>query len=172
LEASGVDFVTLHPRVRRDSLSRPSRWEWVSLLRNSLTIPVIGNGDLSSFAVLAKKAADHPVDGWMVGRRIVQSPWTFHFWRKRWVDPHFDFVVDLQGVCDRFHELLERHQPPEFWVTRSRRFYAYFSRNLQFGHRWAARLQGIREYSLLKAEALSYFRECPEERTRRASTLE
>ena len=172
LEGSGADFLTLHPRVRRDSLSRPARWEWVKTLRDSLTIPVIGNGDLDRFSVLEQRARTTPADGWMVGRRAVTAPWTFRYWAGRWADPTFDFEVDLEQVCLRFHELLEKHQPSEFWVTRSRRFYLYFGRNLTFGNRWGARLQNHREYRGLVAEALGYFEQHPSERVKLASELE
>ena len=169
LQNSGADFLTLHPRVRRDSLSRPSRWEWVTILRQALRIPVVGNGDLDRFSVLVDRARKIPADGWMVGRRGVTAPWTFRYWTGRWADPSFDFDVDLRAVCEQFHDLLEVSQPPEFWVTRSRRFYAYFSQNLTFGHRWGARLQTYRDYAALKAEALGPW---GEESVRKASELE
>lgn len=172
LQDSGADFVTLHPRVRRDSLSRPSRWEWVTVLRDALSIPVIGNGDLDRFDTFRSRAALTPADGWMIGRHAVAAPWTFRYWTGRWGDPSYDLEVDLEAVCLRFHELLERHQPPEFWVSRSRRFYTYFARNLDFGHRWAARLQGQSDYSVLVREALSYFRDNPAEKVKAASSME
>jgi len=172
MEDSGVDFLTLHPRVRRDSLSRPARWEWVSMLKQSLSIPVVGNGDLNQFSVLQSRSTVVPADGWMVGRQAAVAPWTFRYWAGRWKDPEFDFLVNLERVCRRFHELLERHQPPEFWVTRSRRFYSYFGKNLTYGHRWAARLQGHRAYASLVTDALAYFSEHPDERMKYASEME
>lgn len=172
LEGEGADFLTLHPRVRGDSLSRPSRWEWVSVLKNELSIPVVGNGDLTSLEVLRKRAANTPADAYMVGRRAVTAPWSLAYWRGRWDHPEFDFEVDLEAVTLRFHELLERHQPRDFWVTRSRRFYAYFSKNLAFGHRWGAQLQGHRDYQTLVAQVRTYWTDHPEEKRRLASDLE
>ena len=172
LQDAGADFLTLHPRIRRDSLSRPPRWEWVTLLRQALTIPVVGNGDLDRFSVLASRAEKTPADGWMVGRRAVAAPWTFRYWTGRWSDPRYDFVVDLQQVTTRFHELLERHQPPEFHLTRSRRFYSYFFGNIAFGHRWGANVQNLRNYPALKQEVDQWWATYPEERYRRASELE
>lgn len=172
LEGAGADFVTLHPRVRRDTLSRPSRWHWVSTLRGELSIPVVGNGDLDRFDVLRSRAETTPADGWMVGRRAVAAPWTFRYWTGRWADPSYDFPVDLAGVCRRFHELLEAHQPRDFWVSRSRRFYAYFSGLLPFGHAWGARLQGVRDYGVLKALVEEYWAGHREGSVRLASDLE
>jgi len=172
LQDAGADFLTLHPRIRRDALSRPSRWEWISVLRQALTIPLVGNGDLDGYSTLVRRVENNPADGYMVGRQAVTAPWTFRYWQGRWADPEFDFDVDLPGVCSRFHELLEQHQPPEFWVTRSRRFYTYFARNLTFGHRWGSRLQGHRDYAELKREVFAYWNDRPEERIVLASSLE
>ena len=172
LQNAGADFLTLHPRIRRDSLSRPSRWSWVTLFRDSLSIPVVGNGDLDRFSVLTERSVHTPADGWMVGRRAVTAPWTFRYWAGRWENPAYDFEVDLEQVSQRFHELLERYQPKEFWVTRSRRFYAYFAKNLDFGHRWGARLQRHRLYDALKEEVLMFWTSHPEERIRWVSELE
>lgn len=172
LQNAGADFVTLHPRVRRDSLSRPARWEWVPLLRSELSIPVIGNGDLDRWTTVARRRDQTPVDGWMVGRRAVTAPWTFRLWTERWSNPGADFPVDLQAVTERFHELLERFQPREFWVSRSRRFYAYFSQNLPFGNRWGAQLQQFRDYRTLRDMVAQYWTEHPDERHRSAADLE
>ena len=172
LQNAGADFLTLHPRLRRESLQRPSRWSWVTTLREALTIPVVGNGDLTTFAGLAGRAAQTPADAWMVGRRAVTAPWTFRYWQGRWSDPSFDFEVDLKQVSERFHGYLERYQPEDFWVTRSRRFYAYFCKNWQFGHRWGARLQHCRTYTELLREATSFWEAFPEDRIRLASSLE
>lgn len=42
--------------------------------------------------------------------------------------------VDLEAVASRFVDLLKRHQPPEFWETRGRRFFHYFCGNLTWAN--------------------------------------
>jgi len=72
--------------------------------------------------------------------------------------------VDLAAVAARFHELLEAMLPEAFFITRSRRFYAYFLKNLAFGHRLAAQVQQLESYEEIKAHVASYFAEHPEHR--------
>jgi tRNA-dihydrouridine synthase len=172
LQNAGADFLTLHPRTRQDSLQRPSRWHWVKVLREALSIPVVGNGDLTTFSGLLDRATQTPVDAWMVGRRAVTAPWTFRYWQGRWSDPTFDFEVDLKQVAEHFHRYLERYQPEDFWVTRSRRFYGYFCKNWQFGHRWGARLQHCRTYEEILREVSLFWEASPEDGIRLASSLE
>ncbi|MFW6223447.1 MAG: tRNA-dihydrouridine synthase family protein [Spirochaetota bacterium] len=44
LEAAGASFLTLHPRFRRQSYSRPAHWSYVARLREALSIPLYGSG--------------------------------------------------------------------------------------------------------------------------------
>lgn len=170
LERGGANFLTLHPRIRRDSLSRPARWHYLPLLKRELGIPLIGNGDLSSFSRFQTQL--NTCDGFMVGRQVVQAPWTFKFWRQKLRANNFDIQIDLAEVAQRFHHLLEIHQPPEFWPTRTKRFYHYFCHNLLFGHTLAARINGIKDYPLMKCWVAEYWDQNPLERVKWASTLE
>ncbi|GHU04997.1 tRNA-dihydrouridine synthase [Spirochaetia bacterium] len=128
LEAEGVDFITLHPRTGGEKFRRTARWDYVGRLREALTIPVAGNGDIGDAADLLRRAAG-PCDAVMVGRTAVRQPWLFAQARKiEAADP-----VDLEEVGLRFLELLARYQPPEFHVSRARLFFAYFCLNLKWG---------------------------------------
>lgn len=172
LERGGADFLTLHPRVRKDTLSRPSRWDYLPRLRRELEIPLVGNGDLGSFEVFENRFSQCLADGYMVGRRAVQAPWTFRLWRGRLKDPLFDFTVDLRETARRFHHWLEEFQPPEFWPTRTRRFYAYFCKNLTFGNALASRIAGIKNYGLMKDWVEDYWAQNPGEIRKSAQGLE
>ncbi|MFO7780462.1 MAG: tRNA-dihydrouridine synthase family protein [Spirochaetia bacterium] len=58
LEAAGASFLTLHPRFRRQSYSRPSRWSYVARLREALSIPLYGSGDISDAASVRARAEE------------------------------------------------------------------------------------------------------------------
>ena len=73
---SGVDLVTLHPRVRRDK-SRPARRAYVARLAGDLSVPVYGNGDIASVSDALDYARAVPCSGMMIGRAAVQKPWIF-----------------------------------------------------------------------------------------------
>jgi tRNA-dihydrouridine synthase len=135
LEAEGVDLIILHPRTAGEKFKRRARWEFVDALRKELSIPVAGNGDIASAEELAKKAG--PV---MFGRFAVKEPWVFAA-RPRPGQP------GLEATGLRFLELLSRYQPPEFHLSRARRFFRYYCDNFT----WAEYLRNKinREQSLL-----------------------
>lgn len=81
LAAEGIDFLTLHPRTRKDKFGRFARWEYVRLLKEHLPIPVIGNGDVRTYEDYCRVREQYQPDGVMIGRAAVRSPWIFAYIR-------------------------------------------------------------------------------------------
>lgn len=164
LESAGADFITLHPKTRKQSAGRPARWSYVRLLREKVTIPVIGNGGVTGEATLRSRLAEAGDGGVMVGRAAARAPWIFAYLRRRLRDGRGEYRVDLATVARRFFTLLESHQPPDFLATRAARFASYFTQNLAFGHALGARLGASRSYERIREELLAYFERHPETR--------
>ncbi|MDR2071519.1 MAG: tRNA-dihydrouridine synthase family protein [Treponema sp.] len=165
LEDEGVDFITLHPRTAREKFRRTARWDFVGALRQSLHIPVAGNGDITDAAGLLRRAAGD-CDGVMIGRLAVRAPWVFAQARAMEKERTSELPeINLEETALRFLELLSRHQPPEFHLSRARRFFGCFCDNLIWGN-YVKTLLG-RETGLAGMERIlsAYFEEHPEERS-------
>ncbi len=164
LESAGADFISLHPKTRKQSASRPARWSYVRLLREELAIPVIGNGGVTGEATLRSRLDEAGSGGVMIGRAAARAPWIFAYLRRRLRGDRSEYRVDLASVARRFFTLLEAHQPPDFLATRAARFVSYFTQNLAFGHALGARLGASRSYDRIREELFAYFEEHPEAR--------
>jgi tRNA-dihydrouridine synthase len=160
LEAEGVELVTLHPRTGREKFRGKARWDYVPRLRSELGIPVAGNGDIAGPEDLIRRSSC--CDAVMVGRAAVRSPWIFAAAKNAGAGPPEGMDVEELGL--RFLELLARHQPPEFHISRARRFFGYFCDNLTWGTYVKNLLNRETELSGLEKAWSAYFRERPEER--------
>lgn len=158
LESEGIDLITLHPRTalekfKRSALVRAERWDYVGRLKQKLKIPVAGNGDITNAQEIAHRASGC-CDAVMVGRAAVRHPWIF-------AEAKGDVLMspNIEETGLRFLELLARHQPPEFYVSRARRFFGFFCDNLKWGTYMKNQLN--REQSLSGIEKVwrDYFRE-------------
>ncbi len=164
LEAEGVELFTLHPRTAKEKFKRRARWDYVGRLRAELKVPVVGNGDVDTAPLLASRAAG-PCDGVMVGRAAVKMPWMFA--AARGIETGIRTLperIDLEAVADRFLELLSKHQPPEFWESRARRFFLYFCDNLKWAHHVRTALARETELTAMAAALRAHFAQNPEER--------
>ncbi|MCA9535613.1 MAG: tRNA-dihydrouridine synthase family protein, partial [Myxococcales bacterium] len=77
VEDAGVDFIAVHPRRRADFYTGVADWRIVGELRQALSIPVIGNGDIWYASDFARMRAETGCDGVMVGRPALRNPWIF-----------------------------------------------------------------------------------------------
>lgn len=80
LQDCGIKALTVHGRTRSQMYNGSADWEMIARVKENprLTIPLIGNGDIST-PELARDAFDrYGVDGVMVGRASIGAPWIFH----------------------------------------------------------------------------------------------
>lgn len=76
-ESCGAAAVILHPRSQTMGFSGHSSWERIALVKASVAIPVIGNGDVTSGADALAMKTQTGCDGIMIGRAAYGNPWIF-----------------------------------------------------------------------------------------------
>lgn len=75
IESAGASAITVHARTRSQGYSGKADWNVIKQVKENVSIPVIGNGDVTS-PELAKKMLDETgCDAVMIGRGILGNPW-------------------------------------------------------------------------------------------------
>jgi tRNA-dihydrouridine synthase C len=77
-EASGVKYITLHPRTKKDGYGPPARWDLIARAKSMLKIPLVGNGDILSVEDALRMLKTTNCDALMIGRGCVINPFIFH----------------------------------------------------------------------------------------------
>jgi len=80
LQDCGIQALTVHGRTRSQLYSGEADWEMIARVKENprLSIPVIGNGDITTPERLVEAFSRYGVDGVMVGRASIGAPWIFH----------------------------------------------------------------------------------------------
>ncbi len=76
-EDAGADAITIHPRTAKQGFSGSADWPLIARVKQSVNIPVIGNGDVTRPEDVGKMRKLTQCDGVMIGRGAMGNPWIF-----------------------------------------------------------------------------------------------
>ena len=157
-EKAGADALIFHPRVAPDRRSRPPRWEYIGLVKQAVSIPVFGNGDVFDRDDCQKIIEKTGCDGVALGRMAIARPWIFaELTNELRPDPNIYIEAAL-----RLTDLIQKHYDPIRAIRRYKRFAFYFAANFKFGHLLYSRLLNASDMSRVKQILLQFFSTPPD----------
>ena len=105
VEDSGADFIAVHGRTRAGKFKAAVDYDAIKEIKETVSIPVIANGDIDSYEK-GKWVLEHTgADGLMVGRGAVGAPWIFHQLRSGEAD--IDTNLKHQIIMEHFDRMIE-----------------------------------------------------------------
>src|SRR5213080_4374312 len=104
---AGIAAITVHGRTRAQGYAGAADWEIIGEVAASVPIPVIGNGDLSSAADIAKRRRENGVAGAMIGRAAMRAPWIFNQIKEYLASGQ---IVDSPSLSEKWNLILRHCQ--------------------------------------------------------------
>ena len=108
LEKIGIKAITLHPRTTVQMYKGHANWDLIKELKDSVNIPVIGNGDIKSIEDINKMFTQTNCDSIMIGRAALGNPWFFTQIKKYINNEDFNEISleERLQICQKHLELL------------------------------------------------------------------
>src|SRR5277367_2435858 len=113
-QESGLQAVALHARTREQGYSGQARWEHIAEVKDAVSIPVIGNGDVRTPEDACALVARTNCDAVMIGRAAPANPWIFRQIAQYIATGRYDEPTDLDRyrlLSGYFRSLIEAEMP-------------------------------------------------------------
>ena len=78
LQDCGIRAVAVHGRTKEQGYSGEADWDVIAQVAEAVSIPVIGNGDITSALDVKRRRETTRISGAMIGRGAMSNPWIFH----------------------------------------------------------------------------------------------
>jgi nifR3 family TIM-barrel protein len=77
LEDNGASLIAVHARTKVQAYTGQADWDAIAEVKQTVKIPVLGNGDVRTVADIEKIKSHTKCDGVMIGRGAIGNPWIF-----------------------------------------------------------------------------------------------
>jgi len=135
-EDSGAQAVIVHSRTKSQGFSGVSDWHLIRSVRENITVPVVGSGDIKTPDDALRMKQETGVDYIMVGRSAMWNPWIFREITERLtgktVSNPPDIVEKLELLLKQLNQLAEE-KTERFAVLKMRKFFGWYSKGARGG---------------------------------------
>jgi nifR3 family TIM-barrel protein len=101
-EDCGVDAIAVHPRTATQGFRGRADWSIIAAVKERISIPVIGNGDITCSDDALNMQRQTGCDGIMIGRAAIGNPWLFSDYRTRMAGGRPEAI----GISDRIQAMI------------------------------------------------------------------
>ena len=132
-EDTGIAEITVHGRTREQQYSGEADWDMIARVKDSVKIPVIGNGDIFRAEDALRRMKDTGVDGVMIGRGVLGNPWIFRDIRSMMngEEPREVTLQERQAMIRKHYELMLDHLPEHIAVREMRKHIGWYLHGLR-----------------------------------------
>lgn len=157
VESAGAKAIAVHGRTRQQMYKPSADWEIIKEVKNSVSIPVIGNGDINTASDAARMLEKTGCDMVMVGRGAMGNPWIFreinaYMSEERLLSP--PTLFEKMDIMRRHIEKLCEYKGEDVGMREARKHVAWYIKGLRGSaaiRNDAGRLRTLTEfYSLIK----------------------
>ena len=132
VEDAGASAITVHPRTREDRYDVPSDWNIIKEVKDNVSIPVIGNGDIWTCYDAKRMIDETNCDAIMIGRAVRGNPWLIRQcieYLEDGTEPEKITIDEKIAMIKKHAELLSELKSEKIAMHKMRTHAAYYLKN-------------------------------------------
>ena len=129
VEDCGASAITVHPRTREERYSIRANWSIIKEVKENVSIPVIGNGDIFTCYDAKRMIDETGCDAIMIGRGVLGNPWLIKQcidYLDEGIEPERVTLEERIEMIKRHAELLSDIRPEKVAMHKMRTHAAYY----------------------------------------------
>ncbi len=162
-ENCGLQGVALHGRTRAQGYAGKADWSLIGEVKQAVSIPVVGNGDVFTPQDAVRMAEQTGCDGVMIGRAASTNPWIFRQIKQYVATGCYDEPTELdryQMIRDYYQLLIEKADRISGEVSgKMKQFASHFTRGVRNGARLRKEIYSCRSPAEIAAKVDAFFHE-------------
>lgn len=134
-EACGAEHIALHGRTKEQGYRGLANWDLVKQIKEVVSIPVSGSGDVTTIEGAFARFAETGCDGVLIGRGAMANPWIFRqiedaMHGREIFQPT---LADKRAILLEYFDMLREDMPETPAINRMKQLAGQFTRGLQGG---------------------------------------
>lgn len=159
-EESGASYITVHGRTRAQGYSGEADWNIIKAVKESVRIPVIGNGDIDSPQKAKQRMAESGVDGVMIGRAVLGNPWLLnqtHEYLLHGILPAEPSVRQIKEILLKHLRMLVDYYGEKAGIAVSRKHVGWYVRSLYEAKKFREQYTKLTDFETAEKLINDYF---------------
>ncbi|MBR1816802.1 MAG: tRNA dihydrouridine synthase DusB [Lachnospiraceae bacterium] len=152
-EAAGVSAIAVHGRTREQYYRGKADWSIIKEVKDAVSVPVIGNGDIASGEDVVRIKEQTGCDSVMIGRAAKGNPWLFKEIKEYLATGEVPIRPSVDEICDmmlRHARLMIEYKGEFTGIHEMRKHVAWYTQGMKDSAKLRARINTVETYEELE----------------------